>query len=74
MQIIAGSIDLNKIDKTRIKEHANGALYYDINIIVNDEPDKFGQHASIAQGQTKEEREAKVPRVYLGNGKIVFSK
>ena len=69
--IIAGSIDLNKIDKSRIVEGKNGAKYYNLSIIINDEKDKFDNDCSIQEGQTKEERAAKAPRKYLGNGRVV---
>lgn len=70
--IIAGSIDLNKIDKSRIVEGKNGAKYYNITVILNDTKDKYGNDCSIQQGQTKEERAAKEKAVYIGNGKIVW--
>lgn len=80
MKIISASLDLSKIDKSRIREkdkdgkpYTNGAKYYDIQIFLNSEPDQYGNHASIAENMTKEEREAGRKKVYLGNGKIVFS-
>ena len=72
MIIISASIDLNKIDKTRIIEGKNGAKYYNITVMVNDTKDKFDNDCSIQQGQTKEERDAKTAPVYLGNGRRVW--
>ena len=71
-KIIAASIDLTKLDKSRIKPGKNGAEYYDISIILNDQPNQYGQDASITTGQTKEERAAKVKATYIGNGKTVY--
>ena len=71
-KIIAASIDLTKLDKSRIKPGQNGAEYYDISIILNDQPNQYGQDASITTGQTKEERAAKVKASYIGNGKTVY--
>jgi hypothetical protein len=71
-KIINASIDLAKIDKTRITEK-NGQKWYQIQVILNDEKDKFGNDVSIQQSQTKEEREAKKTKVYLGNGKVSWS-
>lgn len=68
------SIDLKKIDKARIKPHANGAQYYSMDIMINDTKDQYGQDVSVTEGQTKEERLAKVKKNYLGNGKVVFKK
>ena len=74
MRIIAASIDLSKIDKSRIVDGKNGAKYYDLNIIVNDEKNQYDQDVSISAGQTKDERTAKVPKVFIGNGKTVYVK
>jgi hypothetical protein len=73
MKIVSGSIDLNKLDKSKIKEHANGAKYYPVLIMLNDEADKYGNDCSIATGQTKEEREAKQKKSFIGNAKTVWS-
>ena len=70
-RIIQASIDLSKIDKSRIKEN-NGKLWYQISIIENDEPDTYGKNVSIEQGMTKEENQAKAKKVYIGNGKTVW--
>ena len=42
-------------------------------ISVNDEPDQFGNNGPVIVDQTKEEREAKAPKVYLGNSKVVWT-
>lgn len=70
-EILSGSIDLNKIDKSKIKEvvkkDGSKALYYDVSIFIKDEQDQYNNIASISQSQTKEERESKIPQNYLGN-------
>jgi hypothetical protein len=68
-QIINASIDLSKIDKTKIVEGKNGAKYYNFSITVNDEKDQFGNDVKLTAQQSKEEREVKTPKVYIGNGK-----
>lgn len=80
MKVISGSINLSKIPKERIKRtdkngapFSNGAQYLDVTILVNDQSDKFGNDVSIIVGQTKEEREAKEAKTYLGNAKVVWS-
>ena len=79
-QIITASIDLNKIDKAKIQTKdkngnpfKNGQKYLNISITINDQPDTYGNQASISVAQNKEEREAGQAKVYLGNGKIVWS-
>jgi hypothetical protein len=71
MKIVSASVDLTKIDKSRIIEK-NGAKYWNFSILVNDENDKYGNDIAITDGQTKEERDAKVKRNFVGNGKTVF--
>lgn len=45
----------------------NGKHYVGLNQWINDEPDQFGNVASLSLQQTQEERAAKVKRVYVGN-------
>jgi len=71
--LISASIDLNKIDKSKITEGKNGAKYYNILISVNDEKNQFGQDVSISENQSKEERDGGAKKNYLGNGKTIWS-
>ncbi len=70
--IIKASINLNAIDKSKIIEGKKGK-YLPITITVNDEPDQFGNQGPVCMDQSKEEREAKTPKVYLGNVKVVWT-
>lgn len=70
--IYSVSIDLSIIDKSKITEK-NGKKYYNINVIINDIENAYGQILSITENQTKEEREAKASKKYLGNGKLVWT-
>ena len=79
-KIISASIDVTKIDKNKIKStdkngqpFKNNAEYLEIQIVLNDEVNEYGQDASIRINQSKEEREAGEKAVYLGNGKTVWS-
>lgn len=73
MQIINFSIDLAKIDKTKIKETDKGQKFYQLTGLVEDTTDKYGNNFKIIEPQTKEDRESKKQKVYIGNGKVVFS-
>jgi hypothetical protein len=79
MKIYSASIDLTKIDKSKINNHKNGSAYYNIDIFINDEKDQYGNDCSISQSKNKEERETKEKgekyskKVYIGNGKCVFN-
>lgn len=66
------SIDVMKIDKTKLIEGKNGAKYYSCDVILSDTPNQYGQDVSVSTAQTKEERLAKSKRHYIGNGKKVF--
>ena len=73
-KLLTGSIDLNKIDKTKIvttdkngNPFENGAKYLNVVVWINDEADKYGNNASIQISQSKEEREAGVKAIYIGN-------
>ena len=70
-RIISASIDLTKIVKSKIIEGKKGK-YLNIQVSINDEVDQYGNDANITINQSKEEREAKTPKVYLGNGKTVW--
>ena len=68
--IIKTSIDLNKIPKDKIYVGKKGK-YLPITITLNNEPDQFGNQGPVVVEQTKEERDAKAEKTYLGNVKIV---
>ena len=70
--IIKTSINLNMIPKDRIIQGKKGK-YLPITVTVNDEPDQFGNQGPVIVDQTKEEREAKAPKTYLGNCKVVWT-
>ena len=70
--IIKTSINLSLIPKDKIIIGKKGK-YLPFALSVNDEPDQFGNQGPVIVDQTKEEREAKAPKVYLGNTKVVWS-
>ena len=70
--IINASINLNEIPKHKIIDGKKGK-YLPITITINDECDNFGNQGPITVGQTKEERESKAAKVYLGNVKVVWT-
>jgi len=70
--IIATSINLQEIPKDKIIEGKKGK-YLPITITINDEVDQFGNQGPVVVQQTKEEREAKTAKTYLGNVKVVWT-
>ena len=70
--IIKANIDLTKVPKDKIFVGKKGK-YLPITITINDELDQFGNQGPVVVEQTKEEREAKAPKTYLGNVKVVWT-
>ena len=70
--IIKASINLSAIPKDKIIQGKKGK-YLPISVSVNDEFDQFGNQGPVCVDQTKEEREAKAPKTYLGNVRVVWS-
>ena len=66
--LISASLDVTKITKARLNE----GKWLNITISVNNET-KYGNNCGVYENQTKEEREAKDKRNYLGNGKVVWT-
>jgi|TARA_R110000796_G_scaffold152425_1_gene268914 hypothetical protein len=70
--IISANLDLTKIDKSKIYEGKKGK-YYPVTIVINDEVGQFGDSGYVQTEQTKAEREAKAPKSFLGNCKIMWT-
>ena len=67
------SIDVTKIDKSRIKEHQNGSKYLTLTGFVNlDEKDQYDNNGFITQKKNKDEpKEMKMP--ILGKSLVFWS-
>jgi hypothetical protein len=62
------SIDLSKVDKSKLVD----GKYLNTQIFVNDDT-RYGNNVSMAYSQSKEERESKVQKQYIANGRVVFT-
>jgi hypothetical protein len=67
--LINASIDVTKIDKSKLY---NGK-YLNLTISINDSTDQYGNNVGLTESQTKEERDLKTSKRYLGNGKVVYT-
>lgn len=67
--IFTGSIDITKITKDKL----NDGKYLQVSVVVNDEIGTYGHSGYISEGQTKEERENKVEKNFIGNVKCVWT-
>lgn len=66
--IIQMSIDVTKIDKSKLKD----GKYLNVNISVNDET-RFENNVGMSYNQTKEERESGAKKVYFANGRVIWT-
>jgi hypothetical protein len=66
--IIQMSIDVTKIDKSKLKD----GKYLNVSISVNDET-KYDNNVSMCYNQSKEEREAGAKKVYFANGRVIWT-
>jgi hypothetical protein len=67
--LINASIDLTKVDKTKLVK----GKYLNLTISINDNLDNYGNNVSLTIQQSKEERDLKASKTYLGNGKVVYT-
>jgi hypothetical protein len=70
--IIKASINLSEIPADKIITGKKGK-YLPITITINDELDQFNNQGPIVVAQTKEERDAKQKKTYLGNVQVVWT-
>ena len=62
------TIGLNK-DKVQFNEKG----WANVTVVVNDDTNQYGQNVSASMNQSKEQREAKEAKNYVGNGKVVWT-
>ena len=70
--LMNASIRVDKLPKEKFIKGKDGAVYYNLTVSVQDES-RFGNNVSIFDSQTKEERDAKKNRNYLGNGRVIWT-
>lgn len=70
-EFINASICVTDIPKQKIKQATNGKKYLNITVASRRETDQYGNTHTVFVSQTKEEREQKEERAYIGSGKAV---
>ena len=70
--IIKASINLSEVPKDKIITGKKGK-YLPIVITLNDDAAQFGNQGPVIVEQTKDERDAKAKKTYLGNVKVVWT-
>lgn len=73
MQLLTSlKIDVTKIDKSRLYKGAKGT-YLDLTVSIDTDEAEDWKQVSAWENQTKEERESKAERNFLGNGKVFWT-
>ena len=70
--LLSVSINVADLPKEKFVQGKKGT-YYNFTISVNDDTSQFGQNVSLFDSQTKEEREAKKAKTYIGNGSVIWT-
>jgi hypothetical protein len=72
--MIIADLCLSDIPESARTVGKNGKVYAKVVIDTRKEADQFGNTHTVYMNQTKEEREAKTPKAYIGSAKeIVFN-
>ena len=71
--IINLNLRVDALPKEKFVKGKDGKVYYNFTISINDDTNQFGQNVKAIDSQTKEEREAKKAKLYLGNGNVVWT-
>lgn len=71
-EIVNISIDLNKLNKAKEVQGKNGARYYNLSLVINDEANQYGKNVQVTEPQSKEERLAKEKKTFVGSGNSVW--
>lgn len=64
---------LNALDAKAQRGDVAGSKGFAFTISVNDESNNYGQNCSMYAEQSKEQRDAKTPKYYIGNGKVFWT-
>ena len=67
------SLRVDALPKEKFVMGKDGKVFYNFTVAINDEANQFGQNVSAYDSQTKEEREAKKPKSYIGNGNVLWT-
>ena len=69
MSLINISICLSDLPKDKIKQGNNGKKYINLCVSKRKEVSQFGETHTVYVANSKEEREANMPTIYVGGGK-----
>lgn len=65
------SLCLTDLPKDHLQKAKNGKIYIDLVASPRKEPDQWGRDVKVAVVQTKKDREEKLPKCYVGGGRMI---
>lgn len=65
------NLEVSLIPKDKIKQLESGKKFLNLILSEMQQPDKYGNTHTVFISQTKEERESKQPKIYVGKAKKV---
>jgi hypothetical protein len=71
--LLSGYITLEKLEEIVKVTKAKQEKGFKFTASVGEQSNQFGQNVSFFAEQTKEQREAKQPKYYFGNGKVFWT-
>lgn len=71
-QLLSLSLKVGTLRNLPKRTDKNGNEYFDITISVDDKADQWGNNVSAWKQQSKEERDSKTNRMFVGNGKVFY--
>ena len=66
------SIDVSKLDKSRLYKGAKGT-YANLTVFIDSNPDQYGKNGGAKEQATKDERDQKVKMPFVGNATTFWS-
>lgn len=71
--IVSIMVNLDKIPTEEIRTSKAGNRYVNLDLMINDKTGRYGDNASISVRQTRDQRDAREPKIFVGNGKVVWT-
>jgi hypothetical protein len=71
--LLSGYITLEKLEEIVRVTKSKGEKGFKFSASISEQSNQFGQNVSFFAEQSKEQREAKQPKYYFGNGKVFWT-
>lgn len=71
--LIGGYISLEKLEEIVKVTKSKNEKGFKFTASISEQPNQYGQNVSLFAEQSKEDRDAKKPKYYFGNGKVFWT-